>query len=70
MDDYGYYDIVYSDQDDRTKEHIVEQVSLINEAQAKRIAKSWQSNTWVEGRRYFYRPSMMPSMMPRKETAA
>lgn len=49
---YGYYDIFYTDAEDRTKEICVEQMSLTTRIKAERCARSWQAMTWTEGRKY------------------
>lgn len=57
MNNYGYFDIYFTDQEDRSKETIIEQLSLKSEKEAKRVAESWQKMTWTDGRRYGYRAS-------------
>lgn len=54
-EEFTTYDILYTDADNRETEILRERASLITEKMAKRITESWNKNTWVEGRRYFYR---------------
>lgn len=61
MNEYGYFDICYTDDGYRDVEHLVEQLTLVSEPEAKRTAASWQKSTWVEGRTYFCRRTAAPS---------
>lgn len=60
MSDYGYFDIYFTDDGDREKETLVEQISLKTAREAAQCAHSWQKSTWVVGRKYGYRATQMP----------
>lgn len=59
-DGYGYWDILFTDSENRSAEHMKEQISLVTKAQAERVVKSWQACNWTEGRKYFCRQNDVP----------
>lgn len=51
---YREYEIVYCDAGSK-EIRVMEAATLMSESEARRCANSWQTATWVEGRRFSYR---------------
>lgn len=56
----GYWEVKYTDAEDRDVEKHVEFLGAMTEREAKKIRDSWQNATWVKDRIYFLVPADMP----------